>query len=140
MLPRHARCFLLSTLQRTQPFVKLLLLQDWQNRESFLQRPRTPLISFTTVQLRILCAARSLTTLCLFTIFVPGLGKLFGFWGFMVFRHAPIFRKGWGNNNNALPSFFFCLHKFSFCFCRNCSINQLHWHYKLPALTVVKIF
>ena len=31
-------CALLSTLQRTQLTVKLLSLQDWQNRESFLQR------------------------------------------------------------------------------------------------------
>ena len=30
-----------SSLQRTQPSFKLLSLQDWQNRESFLQRLRT---------------------------------------------------------------------------------------------------
>ena len=34
-------CSLSSTLQRTQPSVKFLFLQDWQNRESFLQRLRT---------------------------------------------------------------------------------------------------
>ena len=34
-------CSFLSTLQRTQPSIKLLSLQDWQNRESFLQRKRT---------------------------------------------------------------------------------------------------
>ena len=30
----------------------------------------------------------------------PGHGKLPGFWGSMVFRHAPLPRKGSGNNNN----------------------------------------
>ena len=36
-----SQCSLASTLQRTQPSVKLLSLQDWQNREPFLQRLRT---------------------------------------------------------------------------------------------------
>ena len=53
-------------------------------------RPRTPLISFCTVQLRSVCAAHSLTTLYLFTTSGPGPGELPGFWGSMVFRHAPI--------------------------------------------------
>ena len=35
-------CPLLSSMQRTQPSVKFLSLEDWQNRESFLQRLRTP--------------------------------------------------------------------------------------------------
>ena len=38
VLPRHARCVLSSTLQRTQPAVRFLSLYDWQNREFFLQR------------------------------------------------------------------------------------------------------
>ena len=59
-------------------------------------RPRTPLISFYTVQLRTLRAAHSLATLCLFTTFGPDPGELLGFWGSMVFRHAPIPRKGSG--------------------------------------------
>ena len=62
--------------------------------------PRTPLISFCTVQLRILCAPRSLATLCLSTTSVPGPGKLPGLWCSKVFHHAPIPRKGSGNNNN----------------------------------------
>ena len=61
--------FLSSTLRRTQPTVELLFLQDWQNRESFLQRLRTlvpgHLISFCTVQLRTLSAARSLVSVLL---------------------------------------------------------------------------
>ena len=60
-------------------------------------RPRTPLIPFCTVQLSTLCAARSLATLCLSTTSSSGPGKLPGFWGSMVFRHAPISGKGSGN-------------------------------------------
>ena len=60
-------------------------------------RPRTSLISFCTVQLRTFCAAHSLATLCLFMTSGPDLGELPGFWGSMVFRHAPIPRKGSGN-------------------------------------------
>ena len=59
-------------------------------------RPRTSLISFCTVQLRTLCAAHSLATLCLFMTSGPDPGDLPGFWGSMVFRHAPIPRKGSG--------------------------------------------
>ena len=47
-----------------------------------------------------LCAARSLATVCLFTTSDPGPGKLPDIWGSMVFRHAPIPRKGLGNNKN----------------------------------------
>ena len=63
-------------------------------------RPRIPLISFCTVQLRTLCVSRSLAIFCLSTTSGPGSGKLPGFWGLMVFRHAPIPWKGSGNNNN----------------------------------------
>ena len=59
-------------------------------------RPRTSLISICTVQLRTLCPAHSLATLCLSTISGPDPGELPGFWGFMVTRHAPIIRKGSG--------------------------------------------
>ena len=60
-------------------------------------RPRTSLISFCTVQLRTLCAAHSLATLCLCTTSGPDPGELPGFWGSVVFHHAPIPRKGSGN-------------------------------------------
>ena len=53
-------------------------------------RPSTSLISFCTVQLRTLCAAQSLATVCLFTTSGPDPGEFPGFWGSMVFRHAPI--------------------------------------------------
>ena len=59
-------------------------------------RPRTPLISFCTVQLRTLCAAHSLATVYLFTTSGPDPGELLGFWGSMVFRHAPILQTGSG--------------------------------------------
>ena len=64
-------------------------------------RPRAPLILFCTVQLRTLCVARSLAIFCLSTTSVPAPGKFPDFWGSMVFRHAPILRKGSGNNNNS---------------------------------------
>ena len=57
-------------------------------------RPRTSLISFCTVQLRTLCAAHFLATLCLFTTSGPDPGEFPGFWGSAVFRHAPIPWKG----------------------------------------------
>ena len=60
-------------------------------------RPRTSLISFCTVQLRTLCAAYSLATLCLSTTSGPNPGELPDFWGSMVFCHAPITWKGLGN-------------------------------------------
>ena len=59
-------------------------------------RPRTLFISFCSAQLRTLCAAHSLATLYLFTTSGPDPGELLGFWGSMVFRHAPIPRKGSG--------------------------------------------
>ena len=64
-------------------------------------RPRTPLISFCTVQLRTLCAAHSLATLCLSTTSGPDPGELPGFWGSMVSRHA----RGRVNNNNKNKKF-----------------------------------
>ena len=59
--------------------------------------PRTSLISFCTVQLRTLCAAHSLATLCLSMTSGPDPGELPGFWGSMVFCHAPIPWKRSGN-------------------------------------------
>ena len=56
--------------------------------------PRTPISSFCTVQLPILCATHSLATLCLSTTSGPGPGEFPGFWGSMVFHHALIPRKG----------------------------------------------
>ena len=62
--------------------------------------PRTPLISFCTVQLQTLCAAHSLVTLCLSTTSGPDPGELPSFWDSMVFCHAPIFQKGSGKQQH----------------------------------------
>ena len=50
--------------------------------------PRTSFISFCTVQLWTLCAARSLATFCLYAS-GPDPGELSGFWGSIGLRHAP---------------------------------------------------
>ena len=102
MLPRHAR----YVLSRLRCDGHSLLLGSYLSRIGRIKNSscsacghssRTSLISFCTVQLQILCAARSLATLCLFTNSSPDLGEFPGFWGSMVFRHAPIPGKGSGN-------------------------------------------
>ena len=66
VLPRHARCVLSRPCCNGHSLLlSSLSLQDWQNRESFLQHLWTPLISFCTVQLRTLCDA------CSLGLFVP---------------------------------------------------------------------
>ena len=100
VLPRHAR----SVLSRLRCNGLSLLLSSYLSRIGRIENPfrsacRHLSISLRTVQLRNLCAAHSLGALYLFTTFGPGLGKLPGFWGFMVFRHAFIPRQGSGNNN-----------------------------------------
>ena len=107
VLPRHARCVLSHLRCNGHSF----LLGSYLSRIGRIEnpscmrespksewrkdtRPRTPLISFCTVQLRTLCATHSLATLCLITTSGPDPGELPGFWGSMVFRHAPIPRKG----------------------------------------------
>ena len=65
-------CFLSSTLQRTQPSVKLLSLQDWQNRAFFLQRLWTlvpgQLSSHSALSSYGLLALCSLVTLAVFSL------------------------------------------------------------------------
>ena len=89
-----------SLLQRTQPSFRFLSLRLAELRilpaAPVDTRPRTPLISFCTVQLRTLCAAYSLATVYLSTTSGPDPGELLGFWGSMVFCHVPIPRKGSG--------------------------------------------
>ena len=103
--PRHVPC----VLSRLRCNGHSLLLSSISIRlaESIIlpaahvdTRPRTPLISFCTVQLRTLYAACSLATLYLCTTSGPSPGKLLGFWGSMVFRQALIPRKGSCNNNS----------------------------------------
>ena len=80
MLPRHVRC----VLSRLRCNGHSLLLGSYVSRIGRIEvpvdtRPRTPLISFCTVQLRTLCAAHSLATLCLSTTSGPDPGELPGF-------------------------------------------------------------
>ena len=108
VLLRNARC----VLSRLRCNGHSLLLSSYLSRIGRIKNPScsacghpsheatTRLISFCTVQLRTLCVARSLAIFCLSTTSGPGPGKLPGFWYLMVFRHAPIPRKGSGNNNN----------------------------------------
>ena len=62
--------------------------------------PRTPFISFCTVQLQTLYAAHSLATLCLSMTSGPDPGELPGFFSSMVFRHARIPRKWLGKQQH----------------------------------------
>ena len=62
-------------------------------------RPRTPLVSFCTVQLRTLCATRFLATLCLSTTSGPGPRELPDFWGVHGLPPCPIPQKGSGSTN-----------------------------------------
>ena len=102
VLPRHAHC----VLSRLRCNKHSLLVGSYLSRIGRIEnpscsavdtRPRTALISFCTVQQRTPCAAYSLAALCFFTTSGPDPGELPGFWGSMVFRHAPIPRKGSGN-------------------------------------------
>ena len=104
MLSRHARC----VLSRLRCIAHSLLLSSYLFRIGKIENPSCSACGHSsqntshliTVQLRPICAARSLATLCLFTTFGPGSGELSCFWGSMVFHHVPISRKGSGNNNS----------------------------------------
>ena len=81
-------------------------------------RPRTHLISFCTVQLRTLCAARSLAAVYFCTTSGQALcnfacGRKYswaehyeGFWAFVMFHHAPIRRKRSDSNTNINKAIF----------------------------------
>ena len=101
VLPRHARC----VLSRLRCNGHSLLLGSYLSRIGRIENSSCSACGhlsqdishlFCTVQLRTLCAAHSLVTLCLFMTSGPDPGELPGFWGSMVFRHAPIPRKGSG--------------------------------------------
>ena len=101
VLPRHARC-VLSWLRCNGH--SLLLSSYLGLAESRIlpaapvdTRPRKPLISFCTVQLRTLCPAHSLMILCLSTTSGPGHGEFPGFWGTWSSAMPPIPWKGSGN-------------------------------------------
>ena len=100
VLSRHARC----VVSRLRCNGHSLLLSSYLSRIGRIKNSSCSAwghssqdISFCTVQLRTYCAVHSLATICLSTTSGPDPAELPGFWGFMVFRHAPIPRKGSGN-------------------------------------------
>ena len=125
VLPRHARC-VLSRLRCNRHSLLWVVISLGLAESRILPaapvdtRPRTSFISFCTVQLRTLCAAHSLATLCLCTTSGPDSGELPGLWGSMVFRHAPIPRKGSGKQQQQadlslqIADYFLCQPKLNF--------------------------
>ena len=96
-LPRHARC----VLSRLSCNGQSLLLGSYVSRIGRTENPSCSASghsSQNTSHLVLHCSATdSLATLFLFTTSGPDPGELLGFWGSMVFRHAPpIPRKGSG--------------------------------------------
>ena len=108
MLPRHARC----VLSRLRCNGHSLLLSSYFSRIGKIKTSSCSACGHSSqdtshlilhFQLRTLYAARSLATLSLRPL--VHFGKLPGFWGSMVSRHAPMHRKGSGNNYNNIIDF-----------------------------------
>ena len=97
VLPRHARC----VLSRLHCNEHSLLFSSYFSRIGRIENPSYSACGHSpqdTSHLILHCpATNSLATLCLCTTSGPNPGELPGFWGSMVSRHAPIPRKGWGN-------------------------------------------
>ena len=102
VLPRHARC----VLSRLRCNGHSLLLGSYLSRIGRIENPSCSACRHSSQDISHLilhCAATDslrrslLVILCLFTTSGPDPGELPGFWGSMVFRHAPIPRKGSGN-------------------------------------------
>ena len=101
VLPRDARC----VLSRLRCNEHSLLLSLYLSKIGRIENPscsacRRSSQDTSALSSYRLCAAHSLATLCLSTPSGLGPGELPGFWGSMVFRHAPIPWKGSGNNSN----------------------------------------
>ena len=107
MLPRHARC----VLSRLHCNGHSLLLGSYLSRIGKIENPSCSACGHSSQDISHLIlhcpttdtffAAPSLATLCFSTTSGPNPWELPGFWGSMVFHHAPIPRKGSGNNNNS---------------------------------------
>ena len=102
VLPRHARC----VLSRLRCNGHSLLLGSYLSRIGRIENPSCSACGHSSRDSshlilhcpdRTPCAAHSLATLCLFTTSGPGPVEFPDFWGSMVFRHAPIPRKGSGS-------------------------------------------
>ena len=107
VLSSHARC----VLSRHYGNEYSLLLNFYHSKIGRIKNMScsarghwTLLISFFIVQLRSLYVVPSLATLSLSTTSGVNPGLLPGFWGSMVFRHAPNFPKGSGNNTNTFTT------------------------------------
>ena len=106
VLPRHARC-VLSCLRCNE---HSLLLSSYLFRIGRIENPSCSACGDSSQDVSHLIlhcpatgsASLALRRLCLFTTSGTGLGELPGFWGSMVFRHAPIPRKGTGNYNKIM--------------------------------------
>ena len=100
LLPRHARC----VLSRLRCNGHSLLLSSYLYRIGRIWNPFCSASKHSSQNTSHLILRRpatdSLATLCLSTTSGQGPGVLTVFLGPIVFRHAPIPRKGWGNNNN----------------------------------------
>ena len=98
VLRRHARC----VLCRLRCNGHSLLLSSYLSRIGRIENSYCSACGCLSQDLSFHSALSSYRlfaplTLCLTTISGPGPGELPGFWGSMVFRHAPIPRKGSGN-------------------------------------------
>ena len=105
VLPRHARC----VLSRLRCNGHSLLLSSYLSRIGRIENPSCSACGHSsqdTSHFILHCPATDSAPLflwrlsCLSTTSGIGPGVLPGFWGSMVFCHAPIPRKGWGSNNN----------------------------------------
>ena len=97
VLPRHARC----VLSRLRCNGRSLLLGSYLSRIGRIENLSCSACGHSsqdTSHLILHCPAADSATLCLSTTSGPGSGELPGFWGSMIFRHAPIPRNGSGNN------------------------------------------
>ena len=105
MLPHQAH----RVLSRLRCNGHSLLLSSYFYRIGRIENPscqRTPVpehLPFHSAQSSygLFAPFRSLATLYLSTTSIPGPEELLGFWGSMLFCHAPIPRKVSGNNNNS---------------------------------------
>ena len=102
VLPRHAHCVLSHLCCHRHS----LLLSSYLSRISRIENSFCSTCGHSSQHTShlilhcpawTLCTAHSLATLCLFTTSGPGPGELPCLWGSMVFCHAPIPRKGSGN-------------------------------------------
>ena len=102
---RHARC----VLSRLRCNGHSLLLGSYLSRIGRIKNSSCSACGHSSqdtfhlivhFQLRTLCVAHSLATLCLCTTSGPGPEELPGSWGSMVFRHTSSLGSGWVSNNN----------------------------------------